>query len=168
MDWFKLDIVLSKVLLSQLKNLIETSSLDDYYRHSSSLSQKKTNLHFLFSDRLNELTKSLVNNFLVRPHRVAIIKVESNCVVDWHTDSKLYGRPSVVIFPLIPSGSHYSSCEVKNLGPIPKMDCYVFNTLSCHRVVNNRHTRYSLQLFFNQSIDELYEYHRKNNLFVIN
>lgn len=161
MDWFKLDIELPKSLLDQLMGLISSSDESMYYRHNSTLSKEYTNLQFLFSKELGLVVSPLLSRFLIKPNRISVVKVDSHRVVDWHSDDARFGRTSVVIFPLSPRGKLYRRCEVRGQGFVPWMDCYVFNTLSNHRVVNNRYVRYSLQLFFNQSIVQLYSLHKK-------
>lgn len=147
----------------RLELLIKCANNNLYYKHFSTKSKNYTNLQFLFSKNINEASNEIVSKFLIKPNKISIVKVEPYKIIDWHFDSSKFGRSSVVIFPLLPL-NNYAPCETENFGKIPFMSCYVFNTLSLHRVVNNEHNRFSLQLFFNHTIKELYDLHLKNQL----
>ena len=129
-----------------------TSGEDSYYKHFSSGRNEYTNLQFLFID---EALEEVLKDFSVKPNEIAIIRVEPNKVVDWHVDNPKFRRNTVIIFPLTPEGKDYAACETDN-GPIPFSDCYAFNTNVRHRVVNNQYERLSLQLFFDEDIETLW------------
>ena len=154
MDYFDIDFKLNKNLKDDLISTAITASKQDYYNHYSSKSGSYTNLQFLFSEKINQLTSKLIEDFIEKPEKIAIIRVNPNKVINWHVDNVKFKRSTVIIFPLTPYSKNYAPCETKQ-GIIPFYECYAFNTNILHRVVNNSNIRLSLQLFFDIDILEM-------------
>lgn len=147
--YFNIDLSLNKDTKRDL--ILEALSSNDYYYHNSTKSDTYTNLDFLprTYDYINDM-------FNLKPSMMSLVKIDPNKLVDWHTDAKTLKRQTVIIFPLT---EHYAPCEVKDMGKIPYMSCYAFNTQIKHRVQNNDKTRISLQLFYDIPIEELRRIH---------
>ena len=163
MDYFEIDFKLNENLKEDLIATAITASNQDYYNHYSSKSGSYTNLQFLFSQDVNQLTSKLVEAFIEKPEKIAVIMVNPNKIVDWHVDNIKFKRSTVIIFPLTPHNEDYALCETKH-GIIPFYECYAFNTNILHRVVNNSSTRLSLQLFFDIDILKMYQKYMNGSL----
>lgn len=77
---------------------------------------------------------------------VALVKLEPNDVMDWHVDGK---RKTALSYPL---SENYAPCSFSESqtfdGPM------LLNTKARHAVFNNEHTRYSINISFQEPINE--------------
>lgn len=77
---------------------------------------------------------------------VALVKLEPHDVMDWHVDGK---RKTALSYPL---SENYAPCSFAFYhsfdGPM------LLNTQARHAVFNNDHTRYSINISFQEPIDE--------------
>lgn len=79
---------------------------------------------------------------------VALIKLEPHDVMDWHVDGK---RNTALSYPL---SGHYAPCSFEDETFSGVM---LLNTQSRHAVFNNEHTRYSINISFQEPINEAIE-----------
>lgn len=77
---------------------------------------------------------------------VALVKLEPHDVMDWHVDGK---RKTALSYPL---SDNYAPCSFTKSqtfdGPM------LLNTQARHAVFNNEHTRYSINISFQEPIEE--------------
>lgn len=76
---------------------------------------------------------------------VALVKLEPNDVMDWHIDGK---RNTALSYPL---SENYAPCSFEDSTFDGVM---LLNTQARHAVFNNEHTRYSINISFQEPIDE--------------
>ena len=110
--------------------------------------------------------------FSYQPIRWSFAKVNKKDVIPTHQDSQdSRKRNTVIIFPLQPYNEHYAPCDVmrfpnskKPLERITFRPCYAFSTECWHRVKNNKYCRKSLQLWYADHIETLYEKFQQGQL----
>jgi hypothetical protein len=80
---------------------------------------------------------------------VALIKLEPNDVMDWHVDGK---RNTALSYPL---SDNYAPCSFEDAAGFDGV--MLLNTQARHAVFNNEHIRYSINISFQEPIDEAIE-----------
>lgn len=127
---------LNEFLTQDEKNAyLRISQNDDWINHSSTVTRKKSVLHFM---------PCKYKDF----ERVALMKMEPNAIQDWHTDGN---RTTVLIYPL---SDNYAPGETRNgkyHGPA------LVDVTKEHAVFNNDHTRINLQIGFNERIEKVWD-----------
>lgn len=107
---------------------------NDWINHSSTVTGKKSALHFM---------PCKYKDF----KRVALMKMEPNTTQDWHVDGN---RTTVLIYPL---SDNYAPGETRNskyYGPA------LVDVTKEHAVFNNEYTRINLQIGFDIGIKEVW------------
>lgn len=153
MKYFKINQRLDDTIKKDLI-LFAKSNQKEYYSHNSTVSGDYTNLNFLFTK--HEIYDKIIELFPVRGNNIAILNIKPGKKVLPHTDGVNLKRDSVVIFPLWPGPYEYTPCYVEEEA-IPYMDCYAFSTQKTHWINNNTYERFSLQIFYDLPLEELYE-----------
>lgn len=153
MKYFKINKNLSDDFKKELV-LFAKSNKDKYYYHNSTISNEYTNLNFLFTN--HSLYDIIEKMFPIKGNTTAILNVPASKNILPHTDGVNLKRTSVVIFPLWPDADRYAPCYIEG-EKIPFMNCYAFNTQKTHWINNNSWERFSLQIFYDIPIEELYE-----------
>lgn len=95
---------------------------------------------------------------LVTPSKITVITHEPYKYTYPHIDSyKDQFRRCVIMFPFTPEKEHYVPTQVNPGGiKVPYSDSLLFNTEVEHFVENNEHWRINLQLWFNETFEEIY------------
>lgn len=97
---------------------------------------------------------------LVTPYNISVVTHAPDEASHPHVDSykQEISRHCTIIFPLTPQKEHYAPTLI-NPGAIsvPYSDSYLLNTDVEHYVENNEHWRINLQLWFNETFDEIAE-----------
>lgn len=94
----------------------------------------------------------------VTPCKISVVTHEPHKYTVPHIDSYKYAnsRRSVIIFPITPNSDHYAPTQFNPGGiKVPYSDSYLFNTDVEHFVENNEHWRINLQLWFNETFEEI-------------
>lgn len=153
MKYFKINKALDLDLKRELV-LFAKSNAKKYYQHDSTISGTYTNLNFLFTEHKSY---DIINKmFPVEGNTIALLNIAPNKIIEPHTDGVELKRDTCIIFPLWPDKEKYAPCFVDDQ-PIPYMDCYAFSTQNTHWIRNNEFERFSLQIFYDMKIEELYE-----------
>ena len=110
--------------------------------------------------------------FSYQPVRWSFAKINKKDIIPTHMDGQdSKKRNTVIIFPLQPYNEHYAPCDImrfpnskKPLESITFRPCYAFSTECWHRVKNNKYCRKSLQLWYADHIETLYEKFQQGQL----
>jgi hypothetical protein len=133
---------------------------DQYYNHLSTTSNSYTNLNFLFT--FHPIYDIILKMFPVEGNNISLLQIDKNKEITPHTDGVNLKRNTVIVFPLWPLPDQYTPCVVEN-EEIPYYDCYAFNTQKSHWIQNNDNERISLQIFYDISIEDLYDRFKQFN-----
>jgi len=125
--------------------------------HYSSKSGKPTNLFFIEDG--DKLLNKVSSQFKYKPNDVLFLYVRPNDYVAPHTDGKIYKRNTTIIIPLVPNKDNYVTAD-----GIPYSSCYAFNTQIKHSLKNNEYERISIQLQYEEPIDEIYLMYKSGEL----
>lgn len=101
---------------------------DDWYHHKSTVSGRQSPLQF--------------KEIEYRGVRAALMKMDPNTTMWWHTDGISLNRPTVIIHPLTNNYSPFLSEDGFSSKPI------IANTQAKHAVFNNENIRLNLQIQF--------------------
>ena len=110
--------------------------------------------------------------FFYQPVRWSFAKINKKDIIPTHMDGEEgRKRNTVIIFPLQPYNEHYAPCDImrlpnskRPLESITFRPCYAFSTECWHRVKNNKYCRKSLQLWYADHIETLYEKFQQGQL----
>ena len=155
MNFFGIDCSLTQEQKDHIKNV---AALTGFEPHVDPKKEKYHNLDTCFPHP-NQL-ECITDMFLYQPNRVSVVKVEPNKSIKPHSDGKMYGRQTAVVFPIYPKHPDFAPCNIhvqESVTPIPAYDCYAFDTYSLHSVYNNEHRRLNLQLWYSESCADLYQ-----------
>lgn len=164
MDHFYIDTRLTE---SQSSYLIEQhhKSRDAYYCHVVGSDYTNLDMLFMLSDPVVE---EIASSFAVAPSRASLMYVAPNATIVPHVDGTEYQRLSAVVFPLLPSCDNFAPTILykdENASHL-RSECYVFSTQTLHGVENNDNPRLALQLWYSESVEELYELQKNGNFFL--
>lgn len=153
MNHFQVDIVLRPSVVKLLWS-IHHARLDEY--NKLNVPNSSSSLDVLVLPQ-NEELELISEKFPVRPTRIALFHLAPNAVIAPHTDADWYGRNTAVVFPLSNSFTPTIIYEDGNQSYTNYPDAYAFSTQAVHGVENNEHERLSLQLWFKENCEELYD-----------
>lgn len=154
MNHFQVDIVLRPSVVKLLWS-IHHARFDEYNRLNVPNSPDSTLDVLVLSQ--NEELELLAEKFPVRPTKMALFHLAPNAVIAPHKDADWYGRNTAVVFPLSNSFAPTIIYEDGNQSYTNYPDAYAFSTQAVHGVENNEHERLSLQLWFKENCEELYD-----------
>ena len=145
-------------------------ALLDFERKNASLyyDHTKEHDHFYLNLLLEEkvatpqCVQDVLSMFSYPPVTWSFVKIGKKVRLPVHLDGPR-GRKTVVVFPLQPYNENYASCDImrfpnskRPLQEITFRPCYAFSTERWHRVKNNKYCRKSLQLWYDDTIEDLY------------
>lgn len=139
MNYYRLPEFLSQKKISELLQIADNLTYDDYYHHVSSVSGRASPLNFYELKGQTFLGK-----------KTALLMILPNQIQEWHTDIKTI-RTTVMIYPLT---NNYAPCCIGD----DKITYPAFvNVQEKHAVFNNNTTRINLQAAFIEPIEECIE-----------
>lgn len=93
------------------------------------------------------------------------IKFHARAIIETHIDDHK-GRSTVIAFPLSPNWPHFAPITYNGENIHYTQQPLALNTQVEHSVTNNNYDRYSYQLCFANTIDEIKELDLQNKIFV--
>jgi len=116
--------------------------------------------------------KKIIEMFLYQPVRWSFAKINKRVHLPTHIDGDdNRSRNTIIVFPLQPYDDRYAPCDImrfpnskKPIQRITFRPCYAFSTECWHRVKNNKYCRKSLQLWYGDHIETLYEKFQQGQL----
>lgn len=118
------------------------------------------------------INDEIVSKLKIKPWRLTLMGTPPNKFVVPHKDPP-DSRLAAVIFPVYPEPPNYRPAFYhfsekyhdwdKDMQMIPYMTSYLFDTQTRHSVTNNEYYRFSFQLWYRETYDELYEAHQKGD-----
>jgi hypothetical protein len=136
-----------------------------YYKHTVGSDYTNLDMLFMFED---PIVAEIASSFSLPPSRATLMHVAPNATIVPHVDGTEYQRLSAVVFPLLPSCDNFAPTILykdENASHL-RSECYVFSTHTLHGVENNDNSRLALQLWYSESVEELYELQKNGKFFL--